>query len=73
MTGTTRTLTWPDEDIETIDVDGWPVIYAIVTTPADQALLHRHLALLGYCPVHLTTWDGDDLFRFHHPDGPKPL
>lgn len=64
---------WPQMDIEKIDLDSLPVIYVVVSTPRDQSFLHRHLAVKGYCPVLLSDMDGAQLWRFHHPDGERPL
>ena len=72
-----NTVAFYDSDVrfEDVDITGLPVLYVMVDTPRDQAALQRHFAVLGYVPYLLAEFDGYDseLWRFHHPDGPKPL
>lgn len=50
--------------------DGFPLLHVKVTTPRDQAALHRDLARLGYMPQVLD--DAETEWRFDHPDGERP-
>lgn len=60
---------WPAQPIpNTIDR---PLLYATVTTPHDQASLHRELARRGYVPDLLHS-DDCDWWRWYHPDGARP-
>ena len=61
---------WPDQEIESVDLDGWPLLHVTVTTPRDQAPLHRFLANLGYCPRLVESGTYGERWRFHHPEGP---
>lgn len=71
-------FSWPREPIPSDnDLTDFPIVNVEVTTPKDQAELHRHLALKGYCPVLLAERGGErtspvQFWRFHHPDGEKP-
>jgi hypothetical protein len=59
-----------DEAPSTLDL---PLLLVHVTTPADQAALHRELAAVGYVPDLLGSNAGGDWWRFYHPDGARPL
>lgn len=68
-------LRWPEEadELDKLPLDtDYAVVFVLVSTPRDQALLHRKLGRMGYCPVFQHAEDGKELWRFHHPDGPKP-
>jgi hypothetical protein len=50
----------------------WPLLFVTVTTPRDQAALHRDLANLGYTPERLSVEsDGTERWVFQHPDGER--
>lgn len=61
---------WPDDPLP--DLAGWPLLLVRVTTPRDQAALHRELAQQGYVPLLLESDGETDLWQFAHPDGEKP-
>lgn len=73
MTPLSHAFWWPEQDVTAVDLRGWPVLYVLVTDTDDQALLHRELGRQEYCPVLLADFGHEQLWRFHHPDGPKPL
>lgn len=73
MVVNTQSFYWPATKPEDIDLSKKEVLYIMVSIPKDQAALQRFLALKGYVPFLLTDFDGIELWRFHHPDGPKPL
>lgn len=66
------TLSWPKQPIEEINLIGYPILYITVTTPKNQSQLHLFLGLAGYIPVLVSVENDCQLWRFHHPDGPKP-
>lgn len=48
------------------------LIYITVTTPKDQAPLHRRLAAEAYTPDLIFSDETHDYWRFQHPDGVRP-
>ena len=62
-------FTWPGP---IPDLARLPLLHGIVTTPRDQAELHRTLARAGYTADLLATEVGCDHWCFHHPDGRRP-
>lgn len=59
--------TWPGP---LPDLDGWPLLHVTVTTPRDQAALHRELGALGYT-AEVESEGAVDVYFFVHPDGEK--
>lgn len=65
-------LTWPDRPLpRDLYGLGHPTLYVTVTTPRDQAQLHRELARLGYVPEIEDEGADVHCWRFEHPDGPR--
>lgn len=55
------------------DLAGNPCVRFTVTTPRDQAQVHRTLARLGYVPEpgRLEVHEGWELWQYQHPDGER--
>lgn len=64
--------TWEPHADLAVDLTALPLLHIAVTTPRDQAVLHRHLANLGYVPELMFADEVTDYWRFQHPDGVKP-
>lgn len=64
------TFSWPNDPVP--DLSEGPLLEVIVTTPRDQARLHRDLCRAGYVPELLYEGVGADVYRFVHPDGERP-
>lgn len=64
-------IKWPKQVIKNNDLINKPILYVTVTTPKDQSMLHRDLAILGYIPVFIKNIDDSELWRFNHPNGEK--
>lgn len=62
-------FTWPGPFP---DLDALEPLLVTVTTPRNQASLHRELAALGYVPELLDTDGMRERWQFIHPDGRRP-
>lgn len=66
------TVLWPADGIPDLAYRPVPpLLFLTVTTPLDQASVHRDLAALGYVP-ELIDEGRFDRWMLYHPDGVRP-
>lgn len=61
-----KRFTWPGP---LPDLSRRPFLRVKVTTPQNQAVLHRTLAQAGYVPERTQVNDDHEVWEFRHPDG----